>query len=395
MTKKKFDLNLYAHKLLMSEPFFAAFSRRIDKQESDLLPTIGVRIEDDGYYTLLYNPEYLATLTVEEITDVLKHEFYHIIFEHISTRLPRDCKDSVSMTWNFATDLAINSHLKNLPEHALIPGEGDFEDLEPGLAAETYHRELQKRQEEESKGNSKEGRKTLQEVNDDDHLDDHDDWGGNSADSPMAQERLKKMLESAASEATSKGSWGSVPENVKKKILSGISSGVDWRKLLRYFIKTSQRAEKSTTVKKINKRYPYLHPGRKSNRQASIAISIDQSGSVSDSMLSAFFAELGKLAEFATFTVVPFDTHVDENLVFEWKKGTHVEYKRVMSGGTCFDAPTDYVNSKGFDGHIILTDMYAPKPKPSKCQRMWMTTDYHYRNQYFQTSERVAVIKDV
>lgn len=392
MTKKKFDLNIHAHRLLMQEPFFAAFSRRIDKQASDVLPTAGVRIEDDGYYTLLYNPDYFSKLTEDEIADVLKHEFYHIIFEHISTRLPEACADSVTMTWNIATDLAINSHLKNLPKEAMIPGEEDFEDLLPGLSAEQYHKELQKREKQERNGKGQDGRKTLKEM---DPFDDHDGWGEDAARSPMAQERLKKMLEDSASEAASKGSWGSVPESIKRKILENINRTVDWKKLLRYFIKTSQKAEKSTTVKRINKRYPYLHPGRKTNRQASIAISIDQSGSVSDSMLSAFFAELNKLAEIASFTVIPFDTKVDQELVYEWRKGQRLEHKRVMSGGTDFDAPTDYVNSKGFDGHIVLTDMCAPKPKASKCQRMWMTTEYNYKNPYFQTNERIAVIKDV
>ena len=391
---KKFDLNLYAHRLLMSEPFFAAFSRRIDKKESSSLPTIGVRIEEDGYYTLLYNPDYLSNLTSDEIVDVLKHEFYHIIFEHISTRLPESCTDSVSMTWNIACDLAINSHLKNLPKEAMIPGEGEFEDMPPGLTAEVYHRKLIKREQDEKDGKSKPGRQKLQDM---DQFDDHNNWNPEhaAANKSLAEERLKKMIKDAASEATSRGSWGTVPESVKKDILASISSGVDWRKLLRYFIKTSQKASKATTVKRINKRYPYLHPGRKTNRQAHIAVSIDQSGSVNDAMLSAFFAELNKLAEIATFTVIPFDTAVDENLVFEWKKGQRFDHKRVLSGGTCFDAPTEYVNSKGFDGHIILTDMYAPKPKASKCQRMWMTTEYHYKNQYFQTNERVAVIKDV
>ena len=28
------------------------------------------------------------------------------------------------------------------------------------------------------------------------------------------------------------------------------------------------------------------------------------------------------------------------------------------------------------DGHIVLTDMGAPKPIPSKCKRMWMTDNY-------------------
>ena len=109
-------------------------------------------------------------------------------------------------------------------------------------------------------------------------------------------------------------------------------------------------------------------------------------------MLSAFFGELNKLADLATFTVIPFDTRVDEALVYTWKKGQKVSPKRVMTGVTDFDAPTQYVNNKGFDGHIVLTDMAAPKPIASLCQRMWMTTKACLRYQYFQTSERVLAI---
>ena len=86
-------------------------------------------------------------------------------------------------------------------------------------------------------------------------------------------------------------------------------------------MKASQKANKSSTIRRINRRYPYVHPGRKSNRVASIAISVDQSGSVDDDMLALFFAELNKLSEIASFTVIPFDTRVEESKVYKWRKG--------------------------------------------------------------------------
>jgi predicted metal-dependent peptidase len=209
----------------------------------------------------------------------------------------------------------------------------------------------------------------------------------------MARERLKDYIKKAAQEAsaTSQG-WGTVPSDVRRDILSKLKSVVDWKKVLRYFVKTSTRANKTSTVKRLNKRYRYIHAGKKVKRMARIAVSIDQSGSVDDSMLEAFFAELNKLAKLATFTVVPFDTRVEEALVYEWKKGQAHKTERVMRGGTDFNAPTEYVNKKGFDGHIILTDLMAPKPKPSKCQRMWMTTKQYAARPYFQTNERILTI---
>ena len=181
---------------------------------------------------------------------------------------------------------------------------------------------------------------------------------------------------------------------MRSDIMDRIATKVDWRKVLRYFVKTSQRADKRSTPRRLNKRYPRIHPGKRVRRQAKIAISIDQSGSVDDQMLSAFFSELNKLAEIADFTVIPFDTKVAIDKVYDWKKGQSKKTERVLTGGTCFNAPTKYVNENGFDGHIVLTDLCAPKPIGSKCQRMWMTTKDMAARPYFQTNERIIAIDE-
>jgi predicted metal-dependent peptidase len=209
----------------------------------------------------------------------------------------------------------------------------------------------------------------------------------------MAKERLKQAVEKAAQDAASGQGWGSVSADMRKRIMDMIKPKVNWRSVLRYFIKTSQRADKRSTVKRYNKKYrAQKYAGKKVKRTAKIAIAIDQSGSVSDAMLTAFFAELNGLAKLAEFTVVPFDTQVDDSKVYVWKKGQRVAVERVLTGGTDFDAPTRYSNDRNFDGLIILTDMEAPKPIPSKAQRMWMTTPECKERAYFQTNERVIAI---
>jgi hypothetical protein len=109
-------------------------------------------------------------------------------------------------------------------------------------------------------------------------------------------------------------------------------------------------------------------------------------------MLASFFNELNKLADLASFTVIPFDTKVAEDKVFVWKKGEKKKWERVLYGGTCFEAPTDFVNKGKFDGHIVLTDMCAPKPKASRVQRMWLTDGYNAKNPYFKTNEKVIAV---
>ena len=408
-----FDLNKHTARLLQKEPFFAALSRRIDKKPNTAIPTAGVKVNDDGNFEMIYNPEFFEKLTDVERAGILKHEFYHLVFEHVTGRLP---EEGMTKMWNFATDLAINSHLiGELPEGALIPGEGYFADMKPGLSAEQYFKLLKDKaegQEEEQgegesgqggEGESGEGGQSGEPQDGEgqgsggqgepEPFDDHSGWGeADNTATEIAKQRLKENIKKAAQEASKEGSWGSVPADCRQEILDKLTAKIDWKKVLRYFIKTSQKANRSSTVKRVNRRYAYIHPGKKTNRVAKIAISIDQSGSVDDGMLALFFAELNKLANLAEFTVIPFDTRVEEDLIYVWKKGENRKRERVMYGGTCFDAPTEYVNSKDFDGHIILTDLMAPKPKASKCQRMWMTTEYYARRPYFQTNERIVVV---
>jgi len=408
-----FDLNIHVARLLMSEPFFAALSRRVNKRANRSIPTAAVMVNPKtAQFEMIYNPEFFEGLSDAARRDVIKHELYHLIFEHLTGRLP---DGENSRLWNFATDLAINSHLNNLPENCLKPGQGKFKDLPPGKASEWYLDTLKKQGfdpdepgpkgengsgEGEGEGGSGEAGEGDAEgegegLGDNGQFDSHEHWGdADQTTKEIAKERLKNTLRKASEEASKSNSWGSVPSEVRKDILERISGVVDWKKVLRYFVKTSQKANKSTSIKRINRRYPYIHPGRKTSRQAKIAISIDQSGSVSDGMLVAFFSELNKLADIAEFTVIPFDSEVAKDKIFVWKKGEKRKWERVRCGGTDFDPPTEYVNTQKFDGHIVLTDLCAPKPKSSKCQRMWLTTEYYARNPYFQTNERVIAIPE-
>ena len=395
-----FDLKLHAYRLLMDEPFFAALSRKIEKRADSGIPTAGVRVcPDSAQFEMIYNPEFFASLSEEHVRGVLKHEFYHLIFEHVTSRKPEGVPHRA---WNIAADLAINSHIADeLPEMACVPGRGPFEDLPLLKSAEWYLANLPKNEEGEGEGSGEggEGEPGEGEPGDPGNFDDHSGWDDASqspeqqAANQMAKERLKQAMKDAAQEASqSAKGWGSMSGEVKQEILKRLETKVDWKKVLRYFIKTSQRASRRSSVKRINKRYAYIHPGKKVQRQAKIAIAIDQSGSVSNEMLESFFGELNKLAKLAEFTVVPFDTEVDESKVYVWKKGQNKAAERVLCGGTCFDAPTEYVNANSFDGVIILTDMEAPKPKACKAQRMWMTDARGASRPYFKTNEKVIAI---
>jgi len=397
-----YDLENDMFRLLLNESFFAAVSRHIAKLPSKSVPTAGVRVTEDGHFEMVYNEAFFEKLPDAHRKGVLKHELYHLMLDHCLGRSPDGRK--ISKRWNFATDLSINCHLKGeLPDFALMPEKFNYPD---GLSAEDYYKRLEKDKQDE-KGGKCDGQHASGEGSGDappcdgscGNMDSHDGWGEGNVPQEvkdMAKERLREIMKGAAEEANNRGGtgWGSVPQDMRKEILRFINGTIDWKAVLRMFVGNAQRSHKSSTVKRINKRFPYIHPGKKSNRSAHIAISIDQSGSVSDELLEAFFGELNNLSKLATFTVIPFDTRVEPTLIYEWKKGQKQKARRVMCGGTDFDAPTDYVNKAGtFDGHIVLTDMMAPAPKPSKCRRMWMTDLNGAESPYFRNGERIIPIK--
>tara|TARA_R110001599_G_scaffold278131_2_gene479518 strand:- start:1314 stop:2555 length:1242 start_codon:yes stop_codon:yes gene_type:complete len=404
-----FNLNEHTYRLLESEPFFAALSRRINKSATTAISTAGVRVTKDGRFEMVYNPAFFESLTQKQRSGVLKHEFYHLIFEHVTGRLP---PEGMTKMWNIATDLAINSHLMDeLPEQGCFPSREPFQDYPVAQSAEFYYKMLKEDEQFNQDPEDGDGDGQSSDGNGDgssnggnglpDSLDDHSGWGGDAdlddetkqAMREVAEQRLKESMKDAVEEINSSGrGWGTVGAETRKAIQDFIKPKVDWRKVLRYFIKTSQRSNKRSTPRRINKRFPYIHSGKRVTRQAKIAVSIDQSGSVSDAMLALFFSELSGLSKYAEFTIIPFDTDVQDDKVWVWKKGKKHTFERVLCGGTNFDAPTRYVNERKFDGHIILTDMEAPKPKPSKCKRMWATTPEYAERPYFNTNERILVM---
>lgn len=418
-----YDLNKYVLFLLDKEPFWGALSRELTKRQDNSIGTAGVRVNPQtGQFEMLYSAEFWSKLDAQkgdrdeyvrrgrqgDKALLLMHEFYHCMFGHITTRMP---EGGITKAWNIAQDLAINGELfrnrsfskekGSIYDIGCIPGKPDspFADYPVGLSAEAYYDMLMKDpniKKEEAGGNGEgKGGKGSISLDDIEGFDNHDGHGQVDAETQIiAEQRMRQAMKTAAEEAMSRANgWGSISSDMQKQILALLKSTIDWKKVLRYFVKTSQRANKKSSIMRINRRHPYVFPGSKSNRTAHVAIAIDQSGSVSDKLLNAFFSELNGLATVADFTVIPFDTRIDETKIFKWKKGQKVKTERVMCGGTNFNAPTDYVNEKGcYDGLIILTDMEAPAPRRCNVQRLWGTDEYHAAHPYFTTNERIMSI---
>ena len=115
---KNFDLDPHLIKLMWDEPFFSNILRSVTKVRSESIPTAGV-LAKDGDIKMWWNPGFVAGLTSKQVKGLLKHEAYHLVFEHTTTR-----RQEPHIIHNYATDLAINSLIpeEELPEGGLIPG---------------------------------------------------------------------------------------------------------------------------------------------------------------------------------------------------------------------------------------------------------------------------------
>jgi predicted metal-dependent peptidase len=400
---------------LTSSVFFAELSRWIRKIPSVTLPTMGV-----GYNSvtedveLHYNRRFSCRLTPGEHKGVLRHEFYHIIFKHITTRRLKP-----HVVGNIAQDLCINSIIEadgcELPAGLYLPGKRPdapkyrkmtddekkvhesfadlIENLPKMLTSEVYYNILMQWAKDNGQEWGKGGLRSCSGTPDgsDDPDNDgegsggilqegdvHDKWDEMTEEEKKALERkVKEMTRKAAKKADSvSNGWGNMPAEIREQIRAAVFGCVDWKEVLKNFIGMQNRGARSASIKRINRRYPYVHPGTRRSYLPKILVAIDQSGSVSDENLAAIFAVLGTLSKRVTFSVVNFDYTIDENSLRDWKHGQKIDLDRTRGGGTSFEAVTDFVNkpeNRGkWDGVIIATDGECSQPSPTLVRRAWL-----------------------
>jgi len=224
-------------------------------------------------------------------------------------------------------------------------------------------------------------------------FDDHQGWAQDDAiTSAIAKQKAENIIESAYEECENKKDWGRLPEIVRKRLEKIVYPVNDPEKILRLFVDSASRGERISSIKKINRRYPYIHPGRKHGRRTSIAVAVDQSGSVDDDLLRQFFSFLEKLSKRTDFTVVPFDTRINEEDIYVWKKGAAETWNRVYGGGTDFNCVVEYLKKNHFDGVIMLTDLCGEKPEKSPCKRIWVTNRDKNSKLFFDTTEKIIFL---
>jgi predicted metal-dependent peptidase len=422
--------------LSMKEPFLGAVAEKILKFEDWTVPTAYVSYsEKTNRFVMGYNPEFFARSTEEQIMWVLKHELYHVILGHITTRYID--KTKYKKILNIAQDLAINSIIDGPNRHplAIVPGEypenckdpivGMMIGKLPKLQSMEYYFErlksfsefysknncpiCNKNKKTESSNEQKNSQNSDNKSDNGESVENNDsknklcaEHGGDDfnidigneigetvdihnykeipeGEEEIANEQLKEILVKAAKNAEEKKNWGSVPINIKEKILDIIKPEINWKSVLKYFIGSRISSKKESTIKRINKKFPYIFPGIKNTRLANFVFFIDNSGSMSKEDVELALGAALECSNEIKIHVYNFDTTIDTENVQVWSRGSQKEWKRTKYGGTSFKCIYDFLtrpeNKGKWTGAAVVTDGYADKiPFIPGIKIIWLIT---------------------
>jgi len=402
---RSFDLDSHLVSLMWTEPFFSDVIRSLTKMETTDIPTAGV-LQQGSELKFWWNRGFVAACRDIEVKGLLKHEAYHLVLLHTTSR-----RYDPHWVWNIATDLAINSLIpeEELPVGGLIPGKElaplspeEMAKCEPDALArreklskliasfpknesgEWYFGKLMddetiKEMEQERQENEQAFKEMIEKILNGDG-DNHDGWGNDGEgvseeDRQLAEGKIRQAISEAVKRADTKNSWGTVPSHMREQIRLMVSGEIPWQSILRQFVGQTFVADRRETVTRLSRKLPYQLPGSTYAYRPKINVYVDQSGSVSDEWLELLFAELASLASKTDIFVYHFDTEVDEASRTAWKKGTRIMPHRTRCGGTDFESPTKHAltgKGKDCDAYIIMTDGCAPKPASSKKRRAWV-----------------------
>ena len=356
---------------LMRDPKFALWSGILMVGRTsvvDDIPTACTNGKDERY-----GRKFVASLRDSELNFVVLHENLHKAFRHLTTW--KKLHDEDHQLANQACDYVINLKLKDLdPTERIIAmprfKDGEHKGQPMGLVDEKY-RGLNAKQvfdllkeEQENKGGS-EG-----EGGGDKGFDDHD-WDGAKEMTEAEKKDLEREIDQAIRQGVTAHQKiaGTGAGGIDRDLLDLLTPKVDWREMLREFVKSTCHAKDTSSWRRVNRRFlstgVYM-PSLIGEKVGHLVIGVDTSGSIGQKELSGFLTEVRGIAE----EVKP--SQVDL-IYWDGAVAAHEEYTENMvgdiinstkprgGGGTSPSCVSAYLKEKHIvpECVIMLTDGYV------------------------------------
>ena len=344
--------------LILEHPFVGtiALSMPFEFDESiKTAATNGKRIK--------FNPEFVDSLTDEEVKFLVAHECFHPMLEHNFRRGDRQHKK-----WNVAADYVINKLLTDesigrMPKVGL---------LDPNIYSAGH-------------GTSEGIYNILPDMPDDgsgpgdpgNALDDCEDGDGSPAEQQQQQAEWKVKVAQAAQAAKM---MGKMSANMQRLVDEVLQPKVDWREVMQKFLVKARTDQRSFS--RFNRRFIaqglYL-PSVSGEQMGEVCFAVDCSGSIDQKTVNQFAAEIKRVKEDLMperIHVLYFDSEVSH--VESYEQHDDLDIKPHGGGGTDFAPVFEKIIELGINpvAVVFLTDLccnsFGDQPDAPV---LWVTTD--------------------
>ncbi|MGD9019252.1 MAG: VWA-like domain-containing protein [Desulfuromonadales bacterium] len=366
-------------RLLKSKPFYGHLLLGFRRRLGHGTHATGVTLVN-GTPTLNVDPQRFSAFHPREQQALLEHAIKHLLHLH-----PVRGRGQHRLTWDVATDLAINPFIDNMPPAAPQPGAFS---LEAGLAAEEYARLLKKDfdigtldgeglggADQDQGGQHSQGLQA--EYDQQNHprpVDDHQIWSeADSTPECLAEQAVRDMVRQAHRKA-----HGEVPEDVSELVEGWLAPPlIPWQQVLRQFIGTAGRIGRQSTWQRQHRRFQHDTPGTRKRRQLNLLVAIDVSESTDEGPLrEAFARELLQIARGRDSQITVLYAHSRIRRIDTFRSNRVVS--DVVHGGGFTDLRPVFDYARQMHplpaAIIYLTDGYGPAPDEMEFPTLWVLT---------------------
>lgn len=311
-----------------------------------------------------FNPEFVDSLTDEEVKFLVAHECFHPMLEHNFRRGERQGK-----RWNMAADYVINKLLTDesigrMPKMGLL--DANIYNAGHGTSEGIYNI-LPEQDESGGSGAGEPGGP----------LDDCEDGDGSPAEQQQQQAEWKVKVAQAAQAAKM---MGKMTANMQRLVDEVLQPKVDWREVLQKFLVKARTDQRSFA--RFNRRFIaqglYL-PSVSGEQMGEVCFAVDCSGSIDQKTVNQFASEIKRVKEDLMperIHVLYFDSEVSH--VESYEQHDELDIKPHGGGGTDFAPVFDKIIEHGINpvAIVFLTDLccnsFGDQPDAPV---LWVTTD--------------------
>jgi predicted metal-dependent peptidase len=326
---------------LMRNPKFALLSGILMVGKTkvvDGLPTACTNGRDE-----MYGREFVKSLSDKELNFLVAHEGYHKMYRHMTTW--RKLHDEDHNLANQACDYVINIQLQDLDAHESVIAmprytEGPHKGERMGLVDERFRGMNAKQVFDILKQEKKDGGGQGDGDGDGGGLDDHD-WAGAKNMTDAEKKELLKEIDQAIRQGimAHQKIAGTGAGGLDRELEGLLEPKVDWREVLREFVKATCNAKDASSWRRPNRRFlstgVYM-PSMIGEKVGHIVIGIDTSGSIGGSELAEFLSEVKAIAEEVNPEVVDllyWDSAVAAHEVYEGGAVSNIVSSTKPKGG--------------------------------------------------------------